>query len=160
MKAKAILRIALLAFVAGSLAVWGAREFVRNGTGGETPSPAADDALPAVSGPQVVMTFFSLGKPCTSCRKIRALTEKVAKSDFAEELASGKLAHREVDTDLPENRHFLKDYELAFKTVVLSRRVDGKETSWKNMEDVWEYFDQPEVFREYLGDEIRRMLKP
>lgn len=159
MIAKSIIRSVLLVVVLGSLAIWANREFGGSGAhaanGG---APRAAETLPAVEGPQVVMTYFLTGARCPTCRKIEALTRETAEKDFAAELAGGKLVFRVIDTGEPENRHYLKDYQLTSKTVVLSRRADGRETGWKEMGKVWDLYDEPEGFRAYLGAQIREYL--
>lgn len=159
MIAKQILRSVLLIAVLGSLAVWANREFVKSRSYAEAGTrPPAAEVLPAVDGPQVVMTYFLIGTRCASCRKIEALARETAEKDFAGELASDQVIFRVIDTAEPANRHYLKDYQLTSKTVVLSRRIDGRETAWKDMDKVWDLFDEPTAYRAYLGAQIREYL--
>lgn len=159
MIAKQVLRSVLLIVVLGSLAIWAKREFDKSeayAEAGKQPVPA--ETLPVVQGPQVVMTYFLIGARCPSCRKIEALARETAEKQFAAELASAKLVFRVIDTGEPANRHYLNDYKLTSKTVVLSRRLDGKETAWKDMEKVWDLFEDPPAYQTYLGTQIREYL--
>jgi len=159
MIAKQIIRSLLLVVALGSVLIWAGREFRKSQAVAEaTQRPATTEQIPAVDGPQVVMTYFLLGKRCTSCRKIEALTRATAERDFANELASHKLVFRVIDTDEPAHRHFLEDYQLTTKTVILSRRLNGGETEWKDMEKVWDLLDEEAAFRAYLGEQIRSYL--
>ncbi|MCF7674593.1 MAG: nitrophenyl compound nitroreductase subunit ArsF family protein [Akkermansiaceae bacterium] len=161
MIAKQIIRGVLLVVALGSLAVWGNREYQKSraiAAAAATPPPAG--TLPVVAGNQVVMTYFISGSRCVSCQKIEELTRETAEKDFPAELAGEKLIFRVVDTGEPANHHYLDSYKLTSKTVVLSHRVDGKETEWSAMEKVWDMLDEPEVFRSYLGTGIRNYLGP
>lgn len=159
MIAKQIIRSILLIAALGSLAIWAGREFKKSQAYAAAETQTAPvETLPAVEGPQVVMTYFLIGTRCVSCKKIEALARETAEQDFAAELASNKLVFRVIDTGEPANRHYLSDYKLTSKTVVISRRIDGKETAWKDMEKVWDHLDDPEAYHAYLGAQIRDYL--
>jgi thiol-disulfide isomerase/thioredoxin len=160
MNTKTILRIVLLAIALGSLAVWANREYQKNQAIAEAAkTPKVGSAVPVVAGNQVVMTYFRNHIRCTSCKKIEALTTETARNEFAEELVSGKLVFRVIDVDEPANNHYIEDYQLTSKAVIISLHVDGKETSWTDMEKIWDLFGDPEAFRAYLAEPIRKHLK-
>lgn len=159
MIAKQIVRSVLVIVVLGSLAIWANREFQKSQSYAEAEKQAVPaENLPGVDGPQVVMTYFLIGTRCPSCKKIEALAKEAAEKDFAAELAANKLIFRVIDTGEAANRHYLNDYQLSSKTVVLSRRVDGKETAWKDMEKVWDLLDDGPAYHAYLGTQIREYL--
>ncbi|MBN8460852.1 MAG: hypothetical protein J0M04_23735 [Verrucomicrobia bacterium] len=161
MIAKQIIRGVLLVVALGSIAVWGNREYRKSKVieqSAAAPIPAEN--LPVVSGNQVVMTYFISGPRCVSCKKIEDLTRETAEKDFPAELANKKLIFRVVDTGEPANHHYVGAYKLTSKTVVLSHRVDGKETEWAAMDKVWDYLDAPDAFRSYLAEPIRKFLGP
>jgi len=137
----------------GSLAIWANRESRKFQAATESA-----EVLPKADGDQVVMTYFMMGKRCVSCRKIEALARETAEKDFAGELASHKLGFRVVNCDEPINQHYVKDYKLTSKTVVISHRRDDKEMEWKDMEKVWDLLDEPAAFRAYLAEPIRQYL--
>ena len=159
MKSKTIIRGLLLVFALGSLAVWGAREIKKSKTIAEVAAtPQVEQKLPAVTGNQVVLTYFRNGIRCSSCKKIEALTTETAQKEFADELASGELVFRVIDVDEPANNHYIKDYQLTTKSVVISLHVDGKETSWTDMERIWDLLGEPESFRAYIAEPIHKHL--
>lgn len=157
MIAKQVIRSVLLIVVLGSLAIWANREFQKHQAKDDT-GPEVVEMFPAVDGPQVVMTYFLIGTRCESCRKIEALARATAEEDFPDELAAHKLIFRVVDTTEPANEHFLEDYKLTSKTVVISRRVDGRESDWKDMDQVWDLLDNGPAFHAYLGKQVREYL--
>ena len=155
MIAKQIVRSVLFVVVLGSLAIWANREYQKSQAAAV---PAAAENLPIVTGDQVIMTYFISGTRCESCQKIEALTKETAEKDFAEALAGGKLVFRVIDTGEPGYQHFIKDYQLTSKTVILSHRKDGKETEWQDMAKVWDLLDDAPGFHAYLGEQIRKYL--
>lgn len=155
MIAKQIVRSVLLIVTLGSLAIWANREYLKSQAAA---APAAAENLPVVTGDQVVMTYFISGTRCESCKTIEALSKETAEKDFAGALASKKLVFRVIDTGEPGNRHFIKDYQLTSKTVILSHRKDGRETGWADMAKVWDLLDDAPGFHAYLGEQIRKYL--
>lgn len=159
MIAKQIIRGVLLIVALGSLAIWGNREYQKSKAIAQaTSAPTPADTLPVVAGNQVVMTYFISGTRCDSCKKIEQLSRETAEKDFSAEIAAKQLIFRVIDTGEPVHHHYVDDYKLTSKTVVVSHRVDGKETEWEAMEKVWDLLDEPEAFRAYLAVSIRKHL--
>ena len=160
MKTKQIIRNLLAVLILGSLIIWAKREVSKSQeySAAEGQAPPTEDTLPIIDGPQVIMTYFLSGTRCESCKTIEALSQETAETDFPNELASNQLIYRVVDTDKPTDHHYVKDYELTSKTVVLSRRLNGKENDWKDMDKVWDHLDDPQAFRTYLGEQVRAYL--
>ena len=156
---KSILRSLLLIIVLGSLAIWGNREYQKSrATSASKAAAAEEQAIPVVDGPQVVVTYFLMGTRCPSCKKIEALAKETVEQDFATEKSNNKIILRIINTDDAAHRHYIEDYKLAFKTVVISRRLNGKEIAWANMEKVWDLLDDGPAYHAYLGDQIRAYL--
>ena len=156
---KQIIRSVLLVVALGSLAVWGNREYQKSQSIAKAAAaPPAAETLPVVAGNQVVMTYFISGTRCVSCKTIEALARETAEKDFAAELAAGKLVFRVVDTGEPANAHYVNDYQLTSKSVVLSHRINGQETESAVMEKVWDLLDDPAGFKAYLAATIRAYL--
>lgn len=157
MIAKQIIRAVLLVAALGALAIWANSAYRKSqGTG---PGDAKTDEPPSVSGHQVVMTYFISGERCENCRTIEALAKETVAREFAADQAAKRVVFRVVDTGAPGHAHFVSDYQLSSKMVVLSHRVDGKETEWRAMEKVWDLLDDPDGFRNYLTEGIRGYLK-
>ncbi|MBZ0154342.1 MAG: hypothetical protein K8J09_22670, partial [Planctomycetes bacterium] len=99
MNTTSMLRWSLLLLVAGSLAVFAFRK-----SAAPTPTPVPADELvdalasaPATVAPApapVTVTYFTTNVRCESCRKIESLTKHAIETNFAAELAAGKLAFR------------------------------------------------------------------
>ncbi len=103
---------------------------------------------------KVVAYYFHGNKRCVSCRKIEAFTKAAIDSAFADGLKSGDLEWRVVNTDSTQNEHYLEDYKLYTKSVILSDLHDGKEMRWKNLEKVWELLGDQKDFAAYIKREL------
>ena len=57
-----------------------------------------------------------------------------------------------------ENKHFVNDYQLYTKSVVLSLVRDGKEMKFKNLEKVWQLLRNKDKFYKYIKEETQGFL--
>ncbi len=140
-----------------ALAVVGAAVAIKNKVEAP-PAPVAAEVAVALPDDGVVVTYFTTDVRCPNCRKIEALSRESVSTRFPEEFKSGRVVFRVVNTDRPENKHFLDDYKLVSKTVIVSQRKDGKEQDWVNLQDVWLKLDEPAAFDAYVGDTVKRYL--
>jgi uncharacterized membrane protein len=108
---------------------------------------------------ETVAYYFHGNVRCRTCRAIEAYSEEAIRSAFEEELASGRLAWRVVNTDQPENQHFVADFELVTGSLVLAEYRDGKVTRWENLERVWLLVGDKEKFLDYVRSSTRRFLQ-
>ena len=106
----------------------------------------------------VVVTYFTSDQRCDTCLKIEELTKNAIHNQFPKELEKKEIVFQTINYDRPENKHFIDDYQLAFKTVVVSERKKGKEQQWSKYDKVWELVDDPEEFSSYLQQGIRQYL--
>lgn len=102
---------------------------------------------------QVVVYYF-YGKPrCVTCQKIEKYTGEAVK-----EMKSQKVSYQPVDYDKPENKHYLKDYGLYTKSVIVSERKNGKEIKHKNLNKIWTLTNNEKKFKEYIKKEVKASL--
>jgi hypothetical protein len=152
MKHAHLVRIALLALVAGSVAVWAAKSLRDSAADA---SAAAVSSLPADA---VAVVNFHGTVRCPTCRKIGALAEQVVATDFAAEVERGRVAWLSLDFDLPENLHFKDAYDLVTSNVVAVRRSGGTDVAWRRLDDVWDLYDDEPAFRAYVEAAIDDLL--
>ncbi len=107
---------------------------------------------------QVVAYYFHGNVRCASCRKIEAYTKEAIDSAFGDALKCGSLEWRVINTDSSQHEHYLKDYQLYTRSVVISDIHKGKETRWKNLEKVWELLGDQEEFSAYITNEVRLFM--
>jgi len=121
--------------------------------GGDVETPAA---TPNDSG--IVAYYFHGNKRCSTCRKLEAYSEEAVTGGFASELDAGELKWRVVNTDEKANAHFMTDFELVTKSVVLVEYHDGEVVRWKNLKLVWQLVGDQDGFLRYVRDETRDFL--
>jgi len=121
-------------------------------------SQAPQDAASAPSS-GVVAYYFHGEFRCSTCRKLEALSKEAISSGFAKELASGKLAFRVVNVETPDTGHFVKDFQLTTKSLVLVEYRDGKVVRWKNLPKIWQLVRNRDAFIRYVQEETRAFLR-
>jgi len=125
--------------------------------------PASDDppaeGAPAELADGVIVTYFLTDIRCPTCHQIEAYTREAVETGFADALREGRLMWRTVNTDREDNKHFIDDYGLTAKAVVLSRRQGGQEVDWKNLDRIWDLVGDKDAFTAYIRDEVAAFLK-
>jgi thiol-disulfide isomerase/thioredoxin len=165
---KKALKYGLLAFVAVSVAtiLWQqARIGFAEAEAAAAPAASAG-AVPETAVPpggpgenKVLVYYFYTSVRCPTCRKIEQLTEQTVKTAFAAALKDGRIEWLPTNVQLPQNRHFVRDYDLFTKSVVIVLVKDGRQAEWKNLEKVWELTSDEKAFSAYVGGAIREWLR-
>jgi hypothetical protein len=121
---------------------------------------AADQQPTAQSVPDagVVAFYFHGNVRCATCRKIEAYADEAIHSGFSAELESGALAWVVVNIDEPDGKHFVDDFQLVTRSVVLAEYRGGEVVRYTNLEKVWQLVRDEAAFTAYLQDEARAFL--
>jgi hypothetical protein len=152
---------ALLAFVAVTAVTLGVKEIrharavaaaQRTENRPAAPQPGARPAT-------IYVTYFRATARCTSCLKIEDLTDGTMTTRFAGPIADKRVVWRTLNLDEPENNHFVKDYGLYTKAVVVSEFRDGREVRWKNLDQIWQLLGDPPAFQGYVEREVQAFLE-
>jgi hypothetical protein len=77
---------------------------------------------------------------------------------FAGDLKSGAIQWRPVNVQLPENRHYIQDYRLFTRSLVLVKVRDGKQVEWRNLDKVWELVGDKAQFEKYVQTNVKAYL--
>jgi hypothetical protein len=85
--------------------------------------------------------------------------KEAIEKNFVKELEDGRLVFKTVNVEEKENEHFVDDYQLYTKALVISQIKDEKENQYKNLTKIWEYVRNKDRFVEYVTNEIRDYLK-
>jgi len=121
-------------------------------------SLAADK--PAQGSSDYVQAFyFHATYRCKTCTTIEQYSRETIETNFKEQLDKGTLRFAEVNFDEPENRHYLQDYKLTYRSLVIVRYKDGKQVTFKNLEKIWQLKDNKVDFSKYVKTEIETFLK-
>ena len=116
-------------------------------------------STPSMAESQVLVRYFHSDIRCSTCLAFEDWS-KTAVELFPEELKNGTLKWEVINFDEPENKHYIKDYDLAEKSLVLIREDNGKVTRWKNVEEFWDFDDnQKDEFVKLVQGLISDYLK-
>jgi len=102
--------------------------------------------------------YFHGNYRCVSCRNIEQYTKEAIEKYFQAELSSGKLTFSVINVEQAGNQHYVNDYQLYTKSVILSKVVDGKEVEYKNLDKVWTLLNNKEKFYAYVQGETGNFL--
>jgi hypothetical protein len=169
MKLKSVFTVALLAFVAASVVYVianGARTQVE-GTEerGGAAVPAEAVATPTTSDDaeksecRVVVYYFHGTARCPTCRSIEQYAHEALKTGFPEALRSGALEWRAVNVEGPEHQHFIDDYQLSTKSLILVEMDGETQVRWKNLDQIWVLVGTKSAFISYVQEETRAYLE-
>lgn len=107
---------------------------------------------------QLIAYYFHGNARCQSCLKIENYSADTIRSKFGDQLKTGVLQWKVINVEEQENSHYVQDYKLYTKSVVLVELVDGKQVQWKNLEKVWDYLGEPKQFSAYIEAELKKWL--
>jgi len=143
-----------IALVTVGIAAAAATVIAKNEAVSEQPTMVTPSVLPH----RVIAYYFHTTSRCASCRSIEAYSREAIESAFADELKDGRLVWKVVNVEVKGNEHFVKDYGLYTKSLVLVNENRGKRTQWKNLEKVWQLLQDKDKFLRYVQDETRSYL--
>ncbi len=153
MNAKTVITILLLAFVVGSAAYMIVSEMRDTPIPAENAEPEAAALQDSIPSTHSIAYYFHTTERCMTCRTIESYAYEAIVTGFKDAYDSKKLQWKAVNLDETENEHFIDDYQLHTKSVVLSKIQDGKETQWKNLDRVWDLVNDREEFIAYVQKE-------
>ncbi|MBN2713717.1 MAG: hypothetical protein JXR97_14965 [Planctomycetes bacterium] len=166
MKAQKIITTLLLIFVAVSVVAIVVKNVNATKTDPVSGEPAAKtDTGSKPTGPEstdkekIVVYYFHGNMRCPTCMTIEAMTRKAVDGSFSDEKKNGLLELRAVNLETEGNGHYVEDYQLSVRTVVISKLKDNKEVEWKRLDRVWELAADESEYLNYISSEINSILK-
>lgn len=117
------------------------------------------DKTPGKEDRKVIVFYFHGNFRCSTCKRIERLTVEAVTETFGDELKNGLLELNVVNVEKPENNHFIKEYQLYTRSVIVSEVTDGTEQRWENLNKVWELVRNEEAFKHYIQKEIAGYLQ-
>ena len=96
---------------------------------------------------------------CSTCRTIEKYSHDAIYQYFPKELSTGKLEFKPVNVEEGETRHYIQDYQLFSKSLIIVLYKDDKQVKWKNLKEVWIHAGDKEKFFQYVKDEVEGFLK-
>lgn len=120
--------------------------------------PVLAEAAQKADTKYIVYYFRTTGR-CHSCIQMEKMTKETIEQDFAKDVKSGLIEFRSVDVEIPANKHYIKDYGLYTKSVIISEVKNGKEVRWKNLDQIWRKLGNKTEFSNYINQETRDFMK-
>ena len=121
-------------------------------------SPSAQAAENA-KGAHVIAYYFHGSFRCPTCHKLEQYSKEAIETNFKNAIASGRLEYKVVNIEDKGNEHYVNDYQLYTKSLILSVVKDGKEIKWKNLDKIWEHVRNKEKFIDYVKSGVADFLK-
>ena len=153
MNPRRIITIVLLLFVFASVAYLVITESRQRP--GVAENPKSEARTPRR---HVVAYYFHGNVRCATCRKIEAYAHEAIEAAFSDELKIAKLQWRVLNVEEPANDHFIADYQLTTRSLVLSDMDSTTQRQWKNLAQVWDLVGDKPAFVKYVQDEVRAYL--
>ncbi|MCM8780002.1 MAG: nitrophenyl compound nitroreductase subunit ArsF family protein [Candidatus Omnitrophica bacterium] len=107
----------------------------------------------------VIAYYFHGNFRCYTCYIMEQYSKEALEMHFKDALTAGKLEFKAVNVEERGNEHFITDYQLYTKSLILSLVKDGKEIKSKNLTKIWEYAHNKQKFFDYVRQEVNNFLK-
>ncbi len=117
------------------------------------PQKPSKTAAPADT--KIMVYYFRNNYRCPSCKKIEAYTHEAVNGKFAADLKKGSITWQMINVDEPANKHFIKEYNIFTKQVVLVEMKKGVQTRWKNLDKIWNLLGDKDKFTSYIEQEVK-----
>ena len=124
-------------------------------------SPALHSRAEPMAGEIVVFAYyFHRSFRCYSCLALETNAERAIREHFARQRQNGQVVWMPVNDEDPATRALQQQFDVRSNGVVLARMENGMCTDSKRMDELWGLLNRPEVFSQYLVDEIHTRLTP
>ena len=176
MNTKKLISVLLFVFVVASVGTIIAREtglnFVKNKDGTVLLSVQESQAAPQtaqinetqkqpeISAPAKVIVYYFYGKSrCYSCHKIEAFTREAIQGGFEQEIKDGRVELKNINIEKLANRHYIQDYQLASRSVVVARYKGHEQKDWERLDYVWQIVGDYDAFIAFVREKTSAFLK-
>ncbi len=105
-----------------------------------------------------VVYYFHGDRRCATCYKLETYSQEAVEEEFEKELKDSSVVWQPVNYDKEDNEHFIGDYKLYTKAVIISRTKNGKELGWMNLDKIWELVGDKDEFITYVQKEARAFV--
>jgi hypothetical protein len=103
---------------------------------------------------RIVVYYFHGDAHCSACDRMESLGSRSVDDGFQDEINSGLVVWAPTNTDRKANEHYVSDYRLLTRSIVVAEFKDGKRKRWKNLDRVWDLLDDSKAFTTYVQDEV------
>ncbi|MEA5001681.1 MAG: nitrophenyl compound nitroreductase subunit ArsF family protein [Endomicrobiaceae bacterium] len=103
----------------------------------------------------ITVFYFYSDARCSTCYKLEKYTSESLKENFKTELSSGKIIFKPINISEPNNKHYLTDYQLYTKSVIL----DNGNGEWENLDQIWQLVRNEKKFKSYIAAETKKFME-
>ncbi len=104
-------------------------------------------------------TYFMTTQRCYTCKLMERYIKESLSENFKIQMSDKKIQFQAINIDLPENKHYIKDYKLYTKSFVLSLKKDGKEEKWINCDKIWDLARNEQGFKKYIKEQVQTYME-
>ena len=102
--------------------------------------------------------YFYTNTRCSSCKTIEAYTREAVEKNFTAAYKGWKVIFRGVNVEEESGKHFVQDYRLNSKAVVVQKFSGEKALKWTMLEKIWQLLGDKEAFINYITGETHKLL--
>lgn len=106
---------------------------------------------------QIEVLYFHATTRCQGCITIEEFTKNSINTLFEKQLKDSTIIFKPIDFLQPENEHYRDDYKFEVQTLIISKKVNGKEVKWINLDKIWDYSGDYQKFQKYIEKEIKKL---
>lgn len=121
-------------------------------------APDNENSTASESGDYIVY-YFHTDYRCSSCKRIEEWSQAAVESEFSKALEKGNLQWQVRNVDREEHKHFVEDFNLHTKSLVIVKQADGEPVRWNNLDKVWQLLRNKEKFTSYVQSEIKAFME-
>ena len=107
---------------------------------------------------RIIAYYFHGTSRCPTCRTIEQYAHEALETGFPKELQSGTLEWLAVNVEESQYQHFVSDYQLHTRSLVLVEMEGETQVRWKNLDQIWELVGNKDAFISYVQSETRTCL--
>ena len=147
LKPRTIITVALLAFVAVSVAAAILRE--SRGRGDQ----------PLVEPDGFVVYYFHGYERCKTCLTIQSSWREAVDEGFPDAIRDGRLRRQAINFLAPESARFVPRYGIESLSIVVAEVRNGRPARQKHLGAIWDYLDDRPRMVEYIRGEVAAFLE-
>lgn len=106
----------------------------------------------------VVLYYFHGTRRCNTCEKIESYAQLAIEDNYAAELESGTLLWKPLNTDEPDNAHFVTDFGLVSSSLVVVEMNGGEVVRHRVLQDAWTLVRDEPRFIQYVRRSVHEFL--
>ncbi|HAF96390.1 MAG: hypothetical protein A2X34_10610 [Elusimicrobia bacterium GWC2_51_8] len=105
-----------------------------------------------------VVYYFYTNTRCSSCKTLEAYTREAVEKYFTSGYKGWKVVFKGVNVEEEPGKHFIQDYWLNSKSVVVQKFSGGKALKHVKLEKTWQLLGDKNAFMNYVADETHKLL--